>query len=48
MRKGLVVVGIVLLILGAVLMLVPLVPQASVTVTKSSPYLANITGEIGR
>jgi len=44
MRTGLVVVGVVLLVLGAVLMLVPLVPQASVTVTQSTPYVANITG----
>ena len=44
MRTGFVVVGVVLVILGAVLMLVPLVPQASVTVSQSTPYVANITG----
>lgn len=47
MRIGWVVVGIVLLLIGAVLLFVPVVPQANETVSSSSStpyYAANVTG----
>lgn len=43
MRIVIVVVGIVLIILGAVLAFVPLATAASQEVTSSAPYVANIT-----
>lgn len=45
MRPGLVVVGVVLLVVGAALLFVPLIPQASQTVTyQKTSYSANLTG----
>jgi hypothetical protein len=44
-RLGFVAVGVVVIVLGAVLMYEPLVPQASPpAVTENSPYYANLTG----
>lgn len=43
MRIVIVVVGIVLIILGAVLAFVPISTAASQEVTQSAPYIANIT-----
>lgn len=45
MRAGLVVVGVVVLIVGAALLFVPILPQANATVTyERAGYEANITG----
>lgn len=52
MRLGIVVTGLVILVIGAVLMFVPLVPQASQTTTGSAPFAVlsvsgfSITGSI--
>ena len=43
MRLGLVVVGVVLVVLGAVLLFVPVIPMQSQTVTSNSPDAFNIT-----
>ncbi|MCI4320303.1 MAG: hypothetical protein L3K23_09300 [Thermoplasmata archaeon] len=43
MRAGLVVVGVILVVLGAVLLFVPLLPMQSQTVTSSNPDAFNIT-----
>ncbi|MCI4372828.1 MAG: hypothetical protein L3K02_04205 [Thermoplasmata archaeon] len=44
MRIGFVVVGVVLVLLGAVLAFVPLIQVASQTITEGTPYEANVTG----
>jgi uncharacterized membrane protein len=43
MRIGLLVAGIVLIVLGAVLLFVPVVPLQSQTVTSTSPDIFNVT-----
>ena len=44
MRAGILVAGIVLILLGAVFLYVPIVPQGSQKVTESQPYAFNLTG----
>jgi uncharacterized membrane protein len=44
MRIGILVVGVVLIVLGAVLGFVPLVQVASQSINESTPYEANVTG----